>query len=166
MSESCYAASSFINQLANKGKDRPARTPHVAFMATSYYRLPIVFLLSKACRKGFSLFVRDYRMLYKNCFQQGLIVYPDGLWKPFLPHVINVLVNDLMNSFLRVFLISVRFVVNKLLSSCTLASCFFLSYSCWLLVCCFLKDLKQSCFSTLLEPWPHCITNCFVAWIQ
>ena len=33
----------------NKGKDRPTRTAHVAFLDASYYRPQIIFLLSQAC---------------------------------------------------------------------------------------------------------------------
>ena len=32
----------------NKGKDRPARTPYVAFVVASHYRLQIMILLSQA----------------------------------------------------------------------------------------------------------------------
>ena len=35
-------------QPENRGKDRPARTPHVAFVVALHYRLHI-FLFSKAC---------------------------------------------------------------------------------------------------------------------
>ena len=36
-------------QHENKGKDRPARTPFVAFVVALHYRLHIIFLFSKAC---------------------------------------------------------------------------------------------------------------------
>ena len=72
-------ASSFISQSENKGKNRPGRNPLGAFMVASLCRLPIVSLLSQACRKRFPLMVRDDRMFYKNCFQQGLVEYLGGL---------------------------------------------------------------------------------------
>ena len=41
---------SLVNEFfhESKGKDRPARTPHVAFVVASHYRLQITFLLSQA----------------------------------------------------------------------------------------------------------------------
>ena len=35
-----------------------------------------------------------------------------------------------------------------------------------LYLCLLFGGLKQSCFSTLLEPWPHCVTNYFSAWFS
>ena len=35
-----------------------------------------------------------------------------------------------------------------------------------LYLCLLFGGLKQSCFSTLLEPWPHCVTNYFSAWLK
>ena len=33
------------HDVENKGKDRPARTPHVAFVVVSHYRLQIIFFV-------------------------------------------------------------------------------------------------------------------------
>ena len=45
----------------NKGKDRPTRTAHVAFVDASHYRPQIIFCSHKHAFKGFSLFERDDR---------------------------------------------------------------------------------------------------------
>ena len=41
-------------QHENKGKDRPARTPHVAFVVASHYHLQIIFLHLQAYLDKFS----------------------------------------------------------------------------------------------------------------
>lgn len=57
----------------NKSKGRPTRTPHVAFVVASPYRLQNIFLLSQACLSGiFPFFVRDdQRFGRNNASKQG-----------------------------------------------------------------------------------------------
>ena len=55
----------------NKGKDRPAWTPYVAFVVASHYRLQIVLLLSQACREGFSLSSEMIGCYLKFIFSKG-----------------------------------------------------------------------------------------------
>ena len=57
----------------NKSKGRPTRTPHVAFVVASQYRLQIIFLLSYAYLSGiFPFFVRDDQRLHEHGKHHGL----------------------------------------------------------------------------------------------
>ena len=45
----CKQHTTLNPQFENRGKDRPAWTPHVAFAVASHYRLQIIFLLPQVC---------------------------------------------------------------------------------------------------------------------
>ena len=50
--------------IVNKGKERLAWIPYVAFVVVSHYRLLIVFVLSQVCRRDFSLFLQEMIRCY------------------------------------------------------------------------------------------------------
>ena len=69
--------------LENKGKERPARTPHEAFGRVVLSPSNYTFAFTSISFEGFSLFVRDDQRFCKNCFQQGLIVYQTPMFHQY-----------------------------------------------------------------------------------
>ena len=57
-----------MTRYENKGKDRPARTSHVAFVVASQYHLQIIFLLSQACLKETFAFCKRWSEVLENLF--------------------------------------------------------------------------------------------------
>ena len=83
--KSRYKRLAAATRCENKGKDRPARTPHVAFVVVSHYRLQIIFFaLTSMFPRDFPFFIKDDRRYCKICFQQGLVVYQTPLFHPYL----------------------------------------------------------------------------------
>ena len=65
--KSCHSR---FSKPENKGENRLARTPHMAFVVASHYSLKIIFLLSRA---WILLFVRDDRRFLKISSGKGWI---------------------------------------------------------------------------------------------
>ena len=119
----------------NKGKNRPARTPHVTFVIASHSynslsRAVTTWDYGSTDRCGFVCFRERIEYWYSRRIE--------SLWKSFLSHVINVfaqihLVNYPTACVFFSYRCSERFIRSSL-SSCTLASSISLSCSRWLML--------------------------------
>lgn len=63
-----------IFSYANKGKDRPARTPYEVFVVASHYCLEIKFLPSQVCLRDFSFLQEMIRGFVKIAFRKGRLL--------------------------------------------------------------------------------------------